>query len=215
MRSPFRSLTILAALTLAGCGSVSTTTVTTARTVRTTITRSAVTSTTSVTVTATPSDTTTTSHPTPPWTGFGARLPDWLSAHPLNLTHCPARACYGPTVVTGGYADPEYIVVETDGGRVDTYQQNFADGTTQEVAVLAVHRELPRDAELRTVRKARAEGGCVLIAFSSRMLRQWLGDGWILVTLETQRADGGTNFDSNDVTTVYVYPIPLTSTTKC
>jgi hypothetical protein len=75
------------------------------------------------------------------WTGMGAKLANWETAHPKNMTGCSAGTCYGERIMADGSLTDQFIVVSTTGPpeyRIDGYEQAIGDGTPLATAKAAV-----------------------------------------------------------------------------
>jgi hypothetical protein len=153
------ALLATAALLAAGCGSSSTTS-----------------STTSIPGTAAPEQNTL-GHATTGWTGLGATLADWESAHPRGREGCSAGTCYGSKVEVGpNESQYEYTTVETTPeGRVDGYTQ--ALGGDEVIPGVAEHIALalfPHDTRvLESFVEHSATGSCKSINVKSKTLGRW------------------------------------------
>jgi hypothetical protein len=199
--------TAVAALA-AGCGSSS----------------SATTSTPAAAATSTPA-------PTPRvvsgWTGMGAPLSSFASAHPKNLAHCSAGTCFGSQLTNSEGSTTEFTLVQTTGGpdgRVDGYTQAFNDGTTVAEAKGAVLALMPR-ATKTTAYFIQHDGNGATCAFwnvQSATLGKWfstpkVGDsrGVMGIELSTVDANGNAIFKAGDVTEAIINLAPVDRSQNC
>ena len=82
------------------------------------------------------------------WTGFGAPLSAWITAHPKNGTHCSDGGCYGGQAKIDGTWTDQFTGLTTTGApdyRVDGYTQAIGDGTSVADAKADVLALLPPD----------------------------------------------------------------------
>ncbi len=112
------------------------------------------------------------------WTGLGATLADWESAHPKNPGGCEETPCYGGQVPDGGKSTNQFSGVTTTEApeyRVDGYTQAIGDGTPLAAAKADVLRLLPSDTRV-TAFWVNWTGGdsCAFWNLKSKTLGLWL-----------------------------------------
>lgn len=114
------------------------------------------------------------------WTGLGAKLADWESAHPRGKEGCEEGKCFGSRVeVAPGESQYEYILVETTPeGRVDGYTQALGgDEVIPGVAEHIVLALFPHDTRvLDSFVKHGASGSCKSINVQSKTLARWFAN---------------------------------------
>jgi hypothetical protein len=146
--------------------------------------------------------------PSAAWSGLGARLSDWLRAHP-QTRNCASPSCYGALVTQDGQPQAQFSELSTDGPpgfRVDAYQQALDDRTTLRAARIAVAAVLPPDTRTDSFRVVRGRQGCVLWTLHSASLARWFhgrgqpdASGTVAVTLQTLDSTGSLPLDRDDV----------------
>jgi hypothetical protein len=199
--------TVAAAL-VAGCGSSSS-------------------STTSTPDAATTSKAVQTSRAVSGWTGMGAPLLSFASAHPKNLAHCSAGTCFGSQLSNSEGSTTEFTLRQTTGGpdgRVDGYTQAFNDGTTVAEAKAGVLALMPRDTKTTAYFIQRDGNGatCAFWNIQSATLGKWfstpkVGDpkGVMGIELSTVDANGNAIFKAGDVTAAIVNLAPADRSQNC
>jgi hypothetical protein len=144
------------------------------------------------------------------WTGLGAKLSDWETAHPKNSTGCSAGGCYGARVMADGSLMDQFVLVSTTGApeyRVDGYEQAIGDGTPLATAKAAVLGLLPKDTRTTAFWIAHTEtGSCALWNLQSKTLGQWFGgkkvgdpQGHLGIVLASATTEGTSAFAPNNV----------------
>lgn len=163
------------------------------------------------------------------WTGFGARLTDWRTAHPKDSggsgTGCNGLGCYGATVTSGGQRTVQFTQLSTTGSpgfRVDGFDEAFADGTTISAAEAALRALMPRGTRVTSFRVSHTGGSCALWNLRGRTLGRWfsgpkVGDrgGQVGVDFNTATPAGNPQFKPTDVTNAIVGIVPLGRGTAC
>ncbi|HEX4034348.1 MAG TPA: hypothetical protein VHX66_07885 [Solirubrobacteraceae bacterium] len=130
------------------------------------------------------------------WSGLGAKLADFVHAHPKYKQACPTGGCYGRRIRAGGRLTAQFIELGTAGSqaqRVDAYVQAIGDGTSLGSAKKAVTALLPSDAYTVSFRIVHSRGdSCVLWTMRSKTLGRWLtgtaahdAHGYIAINLNT------------------------------
>ena len=147
------------------------------------------------------------------WTGLGAKLSEWETAHPKRTEGCPAGTCFGTKVPTGSNESAyEFMTLETTPeGRVDGYSQALGEGISVAAARQAVRKLLPSDTT--TVEKwTDHEGGsCLIWNVRSPTLGRWfaatkVGDpeGNMSIELSTENSSGEAEYNPEKVTVANV-----------
>jgi hypothetical protein len=127
----------------------------------------------------------TTSHATDGWTGFGATLANWESAHAKSTGGC-TEGCYGGQVevAPNEFQDEFHGVLISSEGRVSHYEQDLGgselDPAAAQQAALAM---LPHDTRVISSEVSHENGSCKIITVQSNDLGRWFAD----------RKDGGTS----------------------
>jgi hypothetical protein len=111
------------------------------------------------------------------WTGYGATIADFESAHPKNSTAC-AEGCYGQAVeVAPNETGAEFHGVNVNGGRVTHYEQDLGGSelapAAAEQTALAM---LPRDAHVVRSEVSHENGSCKILVVRSNTLARWFAD---------------------------------------
>ncbi len=149
------------------------------------------------------------------WTGLGAMLAAWESAHPKNSEGCSAGGCYGGRVMSSGSETDEFKLLRTTEepeNRVTGFERAFPDGTSVGAAKDALLRLMPSDTRTTLYTVDHTEtGSCGLWNLKSATLGKWfagkkVGDpqGVIGVVLSTTSESEKPTFDSNNVSTAGV-----------
>jgi len=118
------------------------------------------------------------SHATNGWTGFGATLANWESAHPKSTEGC-TEGCYGGQVevAPNEFQDEFHGVLISSEGRVDHYEQDLGgselDPAAAEQAALAM---LPHDTRVISSEVSHENGSCKIITVQSNDLGRWFAD---------------------------------------
>jgi hypothetical protein len=111
------------------------------------------------------------------WTGLGAKLSDWESAHLRDTAGCSAGSCFGSKVQVGpSKSQYEYTTVETTPeGRVDGYTQALGGGeVTPGVAEHIALALFPHDTRvLDSFVEHSPTGSCKSINVKSKTLGRW------------------------------------------
>jgi hypothetical protein len=114
------------------------------------------------------------------WTGMGAKLSDWATAHPANPGGCEEIPCYGGRIVDGGQTTNEFSGVTTTGApayRIDGYHQAIGDGTALAAAKAAVRRLLPSDTKVIAFWITHStSGSCASWNLKSETLGRWFAE---------------------------------------
>lgn len=114
------------------------------------------------------------------WTGMGAALADWTSAHPKYAGKCEETPCYGSSVTEGGIPTAQFSGVTTTGSpayRVDGYRQSLGDGTPVAIAKAEVLKLLPPDTRTMSYEVVHsADGSCALWNVKSATIGRWLAE---------------------------------------
>jgi hypothetical protein len=149
------------------------------------------------------------------WTGFGAKLADWESAHPKGSggsgSGCTNEGCYGEELRVGGETIHQFTGFSTTGApeyRVEGYEQALPDGTSISSAKSAVRALLPRDTRSGLVLVNDSEtGSCAFWNLKSRTLGRWfdtnkIGDtqGQVTVVFDTLNSSDEPKFSPSNVT---------------
>jgi hypothetical protein len=145
------------------------------------------------------------------WTGLGAKLTDWESAHPKATESC-AEGCYGSKVqLAPGESQYEFTSLSTGGdtnNRVTGYSQALMEGTSIAAAKVAVLRLLPRDTRTIELWTDHENGSCLIWNVRSATLDRWfaanpkIGDrsGVMGIDLHTTSAGGESEYKPSNVT---------------
>lgn len=165
------------------------------------------------------------------WTGLGAKLADWETAHPRGprKSDCSGEGCYGygERIMASEESVSQFTSFSTTGApdyRVDGYEQAIGDGTSLAVAKTDVLRLLPSDTRTTAFWIARgANGSCALWNLKSKTLGRWLGEnkkvgdsqGALGVELNTLRSDGSSAFRTDDVSNASVSIAASPRATSC
>jgi hypothetical protein len=149
-----------------------------------------------------------TTHAASGWTGFGAKLADWETAHPKGTEGC-TQGCYGTKVQTGPNESSYEFTVLSSGGaenRVDGYTQALPEGTGVVAAKEAVLKLLPSDTHPQEFWITRQNGSCANWNLKSATLARWLADpkigdpqGIVGVVFSTPNANGEGEYNPNKV----------------
>lgn len=112
------------------------------------------------------------------WTGFGADLKYWVTAHPKNSFRCPDGGCYGVSEPKNSAQYDQFITVSTGAGRVIAYTQVFlnSNGSIPEARAEAlVLQLLPRDSVTTAIWVNRDNLGntCLFWNIRSKTLATW------------------------------------------
>jgi hypothetical protein len=160
------------------------------------------------------------------WTGMGAKLADWESAHAKSSTSTGCTTgCYGGQVMDSGSSTPQFKIVTTTGApeyRVDGYEQAIGDGTAVAAAKSAVLELLPRDTRTTAFWVAHGEGSCALWNVHSRTLGHWfatkhVGDakGDLGIRLDTVNTSSESAFEPSNVSHASVSILPNSKGDSC
>jgi hypothetical protein len=146
--------------------------------------------------------------------GFGATVGDWTKAHPKNLSGCPAGTCYGGFVTTGGQRQTQFILAQTNDGRIVGYVQNIADGTSLADAKAQALALLPSDTKTISFSVQHDGGTCADWNLRSATLGKALksygdGHGNIGIELNTLLTDGSDGYNTRDINTAVPHPFLL------
>jgi hypothetical protein len=114
------------------------------------------------------------------WTGIGARLADWESAHPRGTEGCSEGKCFGSKVQVGpSESEYEFVSLETTPeARVAGYTQALGgDEVIPGVAEHIVLALFPRDTRvLESFVTHSATGSCKSINVQSKTLARWFAN---------------------------------------
>jgi hypothetical protein len=161
------------------------------------------------------------------WTGMGAPLPAFETAHPKNLTHCPAGTCFGSQLTNSEGRTTKFTTLQTTGGsdnRVDGYTQAFADGTNVDEAKSQVLALMPKDAKTTAFFIQYDSNGatCAFWNIKSATLGKWfsgpkVGDstGVLGIELSTLDSSGNSVYEASHVTTANVSLAQVDHSTNC
>lgn len=161
------------------------------------------------------------------WTGMGAPLASFETAHPKNLAHCPAGTCFGSQLTNREGSTDEFTTLMTTGGslnRVNLYTQAFPDGTNVEEAKAQILALMPRDAKTTAfyVQHDSTGASCAFWGIESATLGKWLsgpngGDskGVMAIALSTVDSSGNTIYEPSHATTAIVSPAPIDHSESC
>jgi hypothetical protein len=161
------------------------------------------------------------------WTGLGATLPDWESAHPRGREGCSEGHCYGRKVQLGpNESQYEFITVETTGppeNRVDGYTQALGEGVIEATAKAAVQRLLPRDTRTLNFFVKHQNGSCGNWNVQSATLARWfaanphVGDpqGILGIDLYYANSNGESEYNPNKVSIANVSVGPTSHDASC
>ena len=161
------------------------------------------------------------------WTGMGAVLSSFASAHPKNLAHCPAGTCFGGELTNSEGSTTEFTSLQTTGGpgdRVDGYTQAFNDGTTVAEAKAGVLALMPRDTRTTAYFIQHDANGatCAFWNIQSATLGKWfstpkVGDpkGVMGIELSTVDSNGNAIFKAGDVTGAFINLAPVDRSQNC
>lgn len=146
------------------------------------------------------------------WTGLGAMLTDWESAHPRGTEGCSAGKCFGSKVeVAPNESQYEFILVETTPeGRVDGYEQALGgDELIPAAAEQAALRLFPSDTRVLTSFVSHENGSCKIINVRSKTLAHWFanpkvgdGSGEMSIDIHGEDENGSTYPDHVSVASV-------------
>jgi hypothetical protein len=149
------------------------------------------------------------------WTGFGAQLAHWESAHPKGSggagSGCTNEGCFGEELDVGGETVHQFTGFSTTGApeyRVEGYDQAFRDGTSIGVAKVAVRKLLPPDAHPTAFFVSHSEtGSCASWNLTSKTVGRWFGtkkigdtQGRVTVTFDTLSSSNDPEFSTSNVT---------------
>jgi hypothetical protein len=151
------------------------------------------------------------------WTGMGAPLSAFETAHPPQTGGCPAGGCYGSVIpYTGQGQCCEFEALSTTGppdNRVDGYTQAFPVGTSLATARLEVFALMPRDTKTTAFSIHHDSSGtaCAFWNVQSPTLGKWfstkkVGDpqgvmGIDLNTVNTQKVFSSKNVTQAEIST--------------
>ncbi len=183
------------------------------------------------TSTTTPASTSAASGPASPgrWTGLGATLADWETAHPKGSggsgSGCSGDGCYGERVTVEGESTYQFTAFSTTGPpeyRVDGYEQALGAGTSLAGAKADVLKLLPSDTTVTAFWITHENGSCASWNLKSATLGRWfsgkkVGDpqGAIGVDLHALNSNDGSVFDPSDVSRAIVGVGPERRGTSC
>jgi hypothetical protein len=160
------------------------------------------------------------------WTGFGAKLADWETAHPKQTAGCRAGTCFGNALTVGGTTIYRFQVLYTTGPpdrRVNHYEQTFREGTTAPAAKTEVLKLMPSDTHTLSfsVEHPAAES-CAFWDLQSRTLGKYLsgpnGDASGVIGIELQspkNSNGESLYSPNDVRTATVWTRAIPGGSVC
>ena len=161
------------------------------------------------------------------WTGMGAPLGSFETAHPKNLAHCSAGTCFGSQVTNSEGSTDEFTTLQTTGtsvNRVDGYTQALVDGTNVDEAKAQVLALMPKDTKTAAffVQHDSSGATCAFWNIESATLGKWfsgpkIGDpkGVMGIELSTLDSNGNTVYESSHVTTANVGLAPLDHSINC
>jgi hypothetical protein len=166
------------------------------------------------------------------WTGFGATLSAWKTAHPQGHggpgSGCSGEGCYGGTYKVGGTLTYQFTAFTTTGApanRVDGYQQAIGDGTSLAAAKAAVLQLMPSDTKTTAfwiVHNDASGNSCAFWNLKSKTLGGWLGGkkvgdgaGIVGVELNTLTSSDGLTYKPNDVSEAVVDIAPEVKGNSC
>jgi hypothetical protein len=149
------------------------------------------------------------------WTGLGAKLADWETAHPQDLARCEAGTCFGDTVGSDGSTTDQFTLLTTTEApsyRVDGYEQALPDGTSLASAKAAVRALLPSDTVPVSFRVAYGStGSCAFWNLRSSRLGRWfsgrkIGDsqGELGILLDTATTSSASAYDPANINNAIV-----------
>ncbi len=183
------------------------------------------------TKTATPASTSIASGAASPgtWTGLGATLTAWESAHPKGSggsgSGCSGEGCYGAQVTDNDEPTYEFTAFSTGGPpeyRVTGYEQALGDGTSLEAAKADVLKLMPPDTVVTGFWVTHEDGSCASWNLQSKTLGRWfatkkVGDprGDIGVLLDSDNSNDEPTFDAKDVSRASVGVAPERRGTSC
>lgn len=169
--------------------------------------------------------------PPPPkpkaWTGMGAPLASFETAHPKNLAHCPAGTCFGGQLTNSEGSTDEFTLLMTTGGspnRVYLYTQAFPDGTNVDEAKAQVLALMPRDTQTTAffVQHDSAGATCAFWDIESATLGKWFSGpkvgyskGVMGIELSTVDSSGNTIYEPSHATTANVALAPVDHSENC
>jgi hypothetical protein len=152
------------------------------------------------------------------WTGFGAKLADWETAHPKQTGGCPAGTCFGEPLAIGGETRYQFQLLTTGPEtRVEGYEQSFGAGTTVAAAKAEVLRLMPRDTGTVSFSvQHTASGSCAFWNLRSRTLGRYLSAaGTVGIEFSNASPSGQWAYSPGDVHSATVGTAPLTSGSEC
>jgi len=160
------------------------------------------------------------------WTGFGARLVDWETAHPKQLEGCPAGTCFGNSLTIAGKATYQFQLLTTTGlpeSRVDGYEQAFDERTPLAAVKAEVLKLMPSDTHTLSFSvQHTSTGSCAFWNLQSATLSKYLstpkvGDarGVVGIDLSNETSTGKSAYEPGDIRTATVGIAPLSSGTNC
>lgn len=152
---------------------------------------------------------TATTHAATGWTGYGAKVADWASAHEQGAG-CAPNQCSGPTVQTGpNESEHEFTSVDAGGAedRIDGYTQALGESVIPAAAKQDVLALLPRDTHtLDFWVEHGTNGSCGLWNVQSATLAHWLADpkigdpqGVLGIDLYKPNANGESEYSESGV----------------
>jgi hypothetical protein len=180
------------------------------------------------TKTTTPGSTSAASGTTSPgtWTGLGATLTAWESAHPKNPAGCEATPCYGGQMPDGGKLTDQFSELTTTEApeyRVDGYTEAIGDGTSLATAKADVLKLLPADTTVTAFWISHEGGSCAFWNLKSATLGRWfaktqkVGDaqGALGIAFFAYTSGDEWTFDPNNVSNAEIGIAPERRGTSC
>ena len=163
------------------------------------------------------------------WTGFGAKLSDWGTAHPKGSggsgSGCSGEGCYGERIMINNEPTYQFTSFSTTGApeyRVDGYEQALGEGMSLAVAKADVLKLMPSDTRVTAFWITHENGSCASWNLKSATLGRWfsgkkVGDpqGAIGVDLHALNSNDEPVFDSHDVSRAIVSLGPERRGTSC
>jgi hypothetical protein len=149
------------------------------------------------------------------WTGFGAKLADWESAHLKGSggsgSGCTNEGCYGEEMQVAGETVHQFTGFSTTGApeyRVEGYEQALPNGTSISAAKSAVRALLPQDTLSRPLLINHSEtGSCAFWNLKSKTIGRWFGakrigdtQGQVTVVFDTLNNSDEPEFNPSNVT---------------